>query len=163
VIRLGSLAGFSFEGPFPLDGWEPPDSPGVFAVMYDADPAAAEYAVVYIGHSDNLRGAGLPFDHPQAACWMERAGSKEALLVAWFMVPGAARAIRRGIASELFAVYEPPCVDDDQPGGGDWEPFQWERPRDDPPPGPSGSGGVREPRRPRPSPISGAVAAEPDN
>jgi len=38
VIRLGSLAGYSFEGPWLLGGWTPPDQPGIFAVMYKPAP-----------------------------------------------------------------------------------------------------------------------------
>ena len=38
MIRLGSLAGYSFEGPWLLAGWTPPDHPGLFAVMYKPEP-----------------------------------------------------------------------------------------------------------------------------
>jgi hypothetical protein len=38
MIRLGSLAGYSFEGPLLLGGWNPPKKPGVYAIMYKADP-----------------------------------------------------------------------------------------------------------------------------
>lgn len=154
MIRLGSLAGYSFEGPVALGGWEPPAAAGVFAVLYRLDPEAAGYAVVYAGHCDDLSAGGFPYGHPSATCWQERAGSKEALLVAWFVVPGATRSIRSGIANELNTVYAPPCADEPfDPGWG----AGWEEP-----PGGGGSGGVREPCHPRPSPIAGAAAAEPD-
>ena len=37
MIRLGSLAGYSFEGPRILGGWTPPPRPAVFAIMYKPD------------------------------------------------------------------------------------------------------------------------------
>jgi hypothetical protein len=68
VIRLGSLAGYSFEGPWLLAGWTPPDQPGLFAVMYKPDPERKleTYAVIYVGHSDNLANEGFPWKHPHA-------------------------------------------------------------------------------------------------
>ena len=33
MIRLGSLAGYPFEGPRALDGWTPPKIAAVYAVM----------------------------------------------------------------------------------------------------------------------------------
>ena len=58
VIRLGSLAGYPFEGPRLLAGWTPPQNAAVFAVMYkpDTDAKPEEYAVLYVGHSDDLCG-----------------------------------------------------------------------------------------------------------
>ncbi|MGH2719241.1 MAG: hypothetical protein ACRDJU_11755 [Actinomycetota bacterium] len=165
MIRLGSLAGYSFEGPVPLSDWEPADSPGVFAVMYRQDPQVAQYAVIHAGPSDDLRAEGFPFGHPSAGCWEARAGSKEALLVAWFFVPGGTPRIRNGIAQELNAVYQPVCSWGvyAQLRDVEWTAeYRREWPWDDPP-DPGGSGGVREPRHPRPSPNAGAAAlAEPE-
>ena len=53
MIRLGSLAGNSFDGPYTLAGWNPIDSPGVYAIMYKQEEDG-NYAVVYVGHTDNL-------------------------------------------------------------------------------------------------------------
>ena len=59
MIRLGSLAGYPFEGPRLLGGWTPPASPAVYAVMYKPDPEAKPetYAVIYVGHGTD---AGAP-------------------------------------------------------------------------------------------------------
>jgi len=68
MIRLGSLAGYSFEGPRILGGWTPPKRPAVFAIMYKPDPETKpdRYAVIYVGHADNMAEAGLPYKRPRA-------------------------------------------------------------------------------------------------
>lgn len=38
MIRLGSLAGYPFEGPRTLAGWIPPHSAAVYAIMTRLDP-----------------------------------------------------------------------------------------------------------------------------
>jgi len=56
MIRLGSLAGYPFEGPRLLGGWTPPQAAAVYAVMYKPEPAAKpeNYAVIYVGHAEDL-------------------------------------------------------------------------------------------------------------
>ena len=55
MIRLGSLAGYPFEGPRLLGGWTPPARAAVYAILYKADPDTKpdQYAVIYVGHSDD--------------------------------------------------------------------------------------------------------------
>ena len=55
MIRLGSLAGYPFEGPRVLAGWTVPPVPAVYAVMYKPDEDAESYAVIYVGHTEDLR------------------------------------------------------------------------------------------------------------
>jgi hypothetical protein len=111
VIRLGSLAGYAFEGPRVLAGWTPPDRPAVYAIMCPRDPErrSQEYAVIYIGHSEDLSTERFPFRHPAAARWIRRAGSKWDLHVAVYEVPGGLPSHRQQIARELIAVYRPSC------------------------------------------------------
>ena len=56
MIRLGSLAGYPFEGPRVLAGWKPPARPGVFAILLRPRPDARpqEFAVIYVGVSEDL-------------------------------------------------------------------------------------------------------------
>lgn len=111
MIRLGSLAGYSFEGVWSLAGWSPPAHPGVFAILYKQDPEGKPdtYAVIYVGHSDNLAEEGFPWKHPHAHCWAEHAGSKWKVYVCTFNPPGGTRAQRESIAQELIAIYDPAC------------------------------------------------------
>lgn len=111
MIRLGSLAGYSFDGPRLLTGWSPPNTAAVFVILYKPEPEsrADRYAVIYAGHADDLATARLPFKHPRAPCWISRAGSKFKLHIATFEVPGGGRAHRELIVSELAAVYHPHC------------------------------------------------------
>ncbi len=111
MIRLGSLAGYLFEGPRVLGGWTPPDKPAVYVILYKPDPEAKpdRYAVIYVGHSDNLAEEGFPFKHPRAHCWVKRAGSRWRVHIATFEVAGGGRAHRESIAQELTAIYNPHC------------------------------------------------------
>jgi hypothetical protein len=113
VIRLGSLAGYPFEGPRVLAGWTPPAAAAVYAVLYKPEPEAKpeRYAVTYVGHSDDLSAERFPFRHPRAACWVKRAGSRWKLYIASYQVPGGGPGHREQITRELIAVYRPRCND----------------------------------------------------
>ena len=56
MIRLGSLAGYPFEGPRTLAGWIPPHSAAVFAIMTRLDPEKKpqQFAVIYVGHAQDM-------------------------------------------------------------------------------------------------------------
>jgi hypothetical protein len=113
MIRLGSLAGYPFEGPRVLAGWTAPARAGVFAIMYKPDPAKSEFGVLYVGHSDDLSTESLPFDHPAAACWLKRVdGKRFDLHIAIYEIPGGTRGHREQIARELTAIYQPGCNED---------------------------------------------------
>lgn len=111
MIRLGSLAGYPFEGPRLLGGWTPPARPAVYAIMYKPDPEAKpeQYAVIYVGHADDLTAVRFPFQHPRAHCWIKRAGSRWKVYICTYEVPGGSTAHREQIARELMAVYQPQC------------------------------------------------------
>ena len=98
MIRLGSLAGYPFEGPRVLAGWTAPAIPAVYAVLYRPDPTSQQYAVMYVGHGDDLSQEAFPFRHPRASCWVERAGSKWKVFIATYEVPG-------GTASHLSLIH----------------------------------------------------------
>ena len=111
MIRLGPLAGYVFDGPRILGGWTPPAVAAVYAVLYRPDPDGQpeHYAVLYVGHADDLSTEGFPFQHPRAHCWVQRAGSKWKVHVAWFVVPGGTAAHREQVVRELLATYHPHC------------------------------------------------------
>ena len=111
MIRLGSLAGYPFEGPRLLAGWTPPAVAAVFAIVYKPEPESKpeQYAVTYVGHSDDLSREHFPFNHPAAPCWVRRAGSRWQVYVCTYEVPGGLRSHREQIAQELGAIYRPGC------------------------------------------------------
>jgi hypothetical protein len=111
VIRLGSLAGYPFEGPRLLAGWTAPPSAAVYVVLYKPKPEThpERYAVIYAGHSDDLSREGFPFRHPRATCWTRRAGDRYKIYIATFEPPGARTAHREQITQELIAAYKPGC------------------------------------------------------
>ena len=124
MIRLGSLAGYPFEGPRVLGGWTPPETGAVYAILYLADPDGKpyDYAVIDVDHADDLSQARLPFGHPRAKCWEKRAGNKWNIHIAVYEVPGGTTAHREQIAKELIAVYKPGCAPEqyDQAWDEDW-------------------------------------------
>jgi hypothetical protein len=111
MIRLGSAAGYPFEGPRLLGGWTPPRRPAVYAILYKPDPGTKpeHYAVIYAGHSDDLATELFPFSHPRAHCWVRRAGSRWKVYVCTYEVPGGSRSHREQITKELIAIYRPRC------------------------------------------------------
>jgi hypothetical protein len=112
MIRLGSLAGYPFEGPRLLAGWTPPASPAVYAITYKPDPAKDQHAVIYVAASDDLSRERLPFKHPKAPSWIKRAGSKWKLYLCVYEVPGGTPGHREQITRELIAIYRPGCNSD---------------------------------------------------
>ena len=110
VIRLGSLAGYPFEGPRVLAGWTPPEKPAVFAILYRPEPERKpeSYGVIYVGHADNMSKVGFPFAHEASSCWLQRA-DRYALHICFYEVPGGTAAHREMITRELIAVYRPGC------------------------------------------------------
>jgi hypothetical protein len=79
--------------------------------MYKPEPAAKpeNYAVIYVGHADDLSAERFPFKHQKAPCWISRAGSKWKVYVCTYEAPGGTGAHREQIARELIAVYRPSC------------------------------------------------------
>ncbi|HEX9624388.1 MAG TPA: hypothetical protein VF979_08435 [Streptosporangiaceae bacterium] len=124
MIRLGSLAGYPFEGPRLLAGWTPPAAAAVYAIAYKPEPDAKpdKYAVIYVGHSDDLSAERFPFQLPRAHCWIKRAGSKWKVYICTYEVPGGGRPHREQIARELTAIYRPRCNDQqyDQAWKDEW-------------------------------------------
>ena len=109
MIRLGSLAGYPFDGPRVLAGWAAPAVPAVYVILYRPDPDRERYAVIYVGHSEDLSSGGFPFRHPAARCWLERAGGKCGVHVATYQIPGGLTGHRAQLAEELVSVYRPQC------------------------------------------------------
>ena len=75
----------------------------------DPQDRPGRYAVIYVGHSDDLSAEGFPFSHPRSSCWVRRAGDRWKLHVCTYEVPGGLRSHREQIAQELAAIYHPSC------------------------------------------------------
>lgn len=112
MIRLGTLAGYAFEGPRLLAGFTPPERPTVFAVLHRPEPDTKpeRFGVIYVGHTEDMSREHLPFNHAQAPCWLRRAGGDRFKLhICVLEAPGANAGHREQIARELIAIYEPGC------------------------------------------------------
>ena len=115
MIRLGSLAGYPFEGPRALAGWTPQKVAAVYTVMCLNDPEnkPQEFSTIYVSHSADLTTEGFPFKHPRAASWVARAGNKFNVYIAWYEILGGSVKHREQVVGELLAVYKPSCNDED--------------------------------------------------
>ena len=111
MIRLGSLAGYPFDGPRLLGGWTPPPVAAVYADHVQAGPGRSRRTTRSSTSATptTCPRERFPFKHPRAACWIQRAGSKWKVYVCSYEVPGGTRAHREQIARELTAVYRPSC------------------------------------------------------
>lgn len=111
MIRLGSLAGYPFEGPRALAGWTATKIPAVYAIMArnEPDTKPQEFSVIYVGHSHDLTQEGFPLKHPRSAAWVARAGNKFNLHICWYEIPGGLLTHREQISRELMAIYQPSC------------------------------------------------------
>ena len=114
MIRLGSLAGYPFEGPRVLAGWTPRPVAAVYAILYrpEAEDRSQEFAVIDVDHSDDLSLEQFPFKHPRAECWTSRAGDRWNIHICTYEVPGGLRSHREQIAQELISIYRPGCSPD---------------------------------------------------
>ena len=122
MIRLGSLAGYPFEGPRALAGWTAPTMAAVWAVMYKPSETKQDFAVIYVDHSEDLSKQGFPFRHIAFPCWAKRAGNKFNLYVCTYEVPGGLKSHREQISRELISIYKPSCNTDqyDQSWRSEW-------------------------------------------
>jgi hypothetical protein len=112
LIRLGTLAGYAFEGPRLLAGYTPPQRAAVYAILYKPDPEdkPERYGVLYVGHADDLSREHLPFQHRAAPCWLKRVGGDRFKLhICTLEAPGALASHREQIMRELVAIYRPGC------------------------------------------------------
>jgi hypothetical protein len=111
VIRLGSLAGYPFEGPRTLAGWTAPARSAVYALLTRNDPERKpqQFTVIYVAHSGDLSTEGFPFKHPFAPDWIKRAGNKWNLHICYYEVPGGLPSHREQISRELISIYSPSC------------------------------------------------------
>ena len=124
MIRLGSLAGYPFEGPRTLAGWTPPKTAAVYAIVTRPEPESKpqQYAVIYVDHSEDLSSENFPFKHLRAPSWIRRAGDRWNLHICTYEVPGGLPSHRMQIAHELVAIYRPSCnpIQYDQEWKDEW-------------------------------------------
>ena len=113
MIRLGSLAGYPFEGPRRAGRVDAAAQRRGLRDRVQARSGAKpdKYAIIYVGHSDDLTAERFPFQHPRAHCWIRRAGSKWKVYICTYEVPGGGRSHREQIVRELTAIYRPRCND----------------------------------------------------
>ncbi len=111
MIRLGSLAGYPFEGPRLLGGWTPPPAPPSTRSCTSPSPRRAPAATP---SSTSATPTTWPPSASRsstrgAACWVKRAGSRWKVYICTYEAPGGGPAHREQIARELMAVYQPQC------------------------------------------------------
>src|SRR5258708_17744858 len=122
MIRLGSRAGYRFGGARLLAGGTPPAAPAVYAILCQPDPDSGpnRYAVIYVGHSDDLSAERLPFRHPDAHLWVRRARSRGKGYAAAYEGPRGRRPHPGPIPPDLTPILPPnPHTPEDHPSWRD--------------------------------------------
>ena len=109
VIRLGSLAGYPFDGPRLLAAGHRRRSRRCTRSCTSPSRRRRTTRSSTSATPTTCPPQRFPFKHPRAACWIQRAGSKWKVYVCSYEVPGGTRAHREQIARELIAVYRPSC------------------------------------------------------
>lgn len=103
------LAGFDFDGPYPLDQWTPPQQAGVYAILThddtpDHDPT---YTPRFFGRTEDLAA----HDPRQGRARMTRctaeAGTDGSLYIGVHYMPGATKFNRQMVVEALLATYHP--------------------------------------------------------
>ena len=112
MIRLGSLAGYPFEGPRLLGGWTPPAAAG--RVRDPVQARARTPSPTGTRSSTSATPTTCPPSGSRSStrarqCWVRRAGSRWKVYICTYEVPGGGRAHREQIARELAAIYQPRC------------------------------------------------------
>jgi hypothetical protein len=106
-----TLSLYIFEGPFPLEKWEPPYRAAVYAILIkpDAKNKPEEYKPIYFGESGNLSERGFYEYHHKYKCWLREAGSLQNLYIAYHLLPNSTPDQRRTIEMLLITRYHPIC------------------------------------------------------
>lgn len=102
-----------FEGPFPMEEWNPPRNAAVYAIMMRPDSISKPntYRVIYFGESGNLSDRGFLRSHEKFGCWINAAGSTANLYIGIHQMPGSTASQRGSLESKLVAQYRPACND----------------------------------------------------
>ncbi len=106
-----NLGGAEFEGPFPMEDWNPPRKAAVYAIMTRQDPTGrqASYLPIYIWQSENLDERGFLRSHHKFGCWIREAGSTGNLFIAVQPMPQSTEADRQRIENQLVFKSKPVC------------------------------------------------------
>lgn len=102
---------FSFEGPYLLDEWNPPQRAGIYAIMHKPDRTnkPSIFQIDYFGESGDFSDRGFPWSHEKSDCFIEQAGSKNNVYIAIHFMPGSTESERQGVETELIGLYDPKC------------------------------------------------------
>jgi hypothetical protein len=95
------------QGPFRLGQAEPPDTPGIYAVLHRPDPVNRPnvFAVDYIGQSQRL-SAYAGYLAEQKNTLLSRAGSLDSLFVVFYPMPESTDRERQELANNLAARFD---------------------------------------------------------
>lgn len=99
----------SFDGPFQINDWDPPNRAGIYAIMYKKDVSGYLYSLVYIGEAGNLNDRGFYQSHHRYNCWISHAGSESNIYIGTYLMPNSTDEQRREIEGGLINRLDPAC------------------------------------------------------
>ncbi|MBN2244893.1 MAG: hypothetical protein JW755_03505 [Candidatus Aminicenantes bacterium] len=100
-----------FEGPFPIQYWNPPNCAALYAIMVkpDASKSPRSYRILYFGKANNLSDKNFYLKHDKLKCWTNFSGSEENLFIAFYDVTKASAEDRVHTLMGLIDKYRPVC------------------------------------------------------
>jgi len=101
----------SFEGPFSLSYWEPPNKASLFAIMLKPDPKKAplSYRILYFGKSSNLTDIKFYLKYKRLNCWIKYSQSLENLYIGFLEMSESSNEQREALLNKFIDHYKPVC------------------------------------------------------
>ena len=99
----------SFDGPYPINNWDPPNRAGIYAIMYKRNVDKNLYSLVYIGESANLNDRGFYRSHNKYYCWLSDAQLENNIFIGTYLMPDSTDDKRREVEADLIGRLNPVC------------------------------------------------------
>jgi hypothetical protein len=108
TMTFGRRERVQFSADGPLNRWQPPVVPAIFAITYKQDPTGRpkSHTVLYFGECDNL-AAQAPTIHKDFSEWSREYSDGAELYVFSHQMPGSSKYDRAKLAHQLVVEYDP--------------------------------------------------------
>ncbi|MCE5299278.1 MAG: hypothetical protein LLG37_00175 [Spirochaetia bacterium] len=106
------LAGYTFSGPVSLVDYKQQDElDGLFGAFYlkHPDKKVADYGLLYIGDTEEIKQEGFPEKHKKYQMWVEKAKGVENIYIGFCPTPGLMPKKKELIKRHLIYKYNPMC------------------------------------------------------
>src|SRR3989304_2768594 len=98
---------YLFEGPYRVSTWTPRRRAAIFVVCGPPD-LSNRYPILCVGESENLAERGFPWLHEKSSSWINHAGGKERVYIAFMRTDGTPDFQRRQWERVFVKTLNPP-------------------------------------------------------